>query len=172
MILSNKLPLVIVFTLTSGCIHVPPLKDGFDSIESVAKFHLAQISANNANAFTARLVTRQEFHDSVYQHLPEATDDSGKITESDYWGWLIPDRMKSLKKIFAAFGGLKLIRFQLEAPKKVITTGRIRIHRDIAIHAEFESHDGKTVQKLSSAELFKAVVEVRGQYKLWNMNYE
>lgn len=167
-----KKAVIITVCFLVGCTKVAPLKADFDSIRSVVDFHTAQIAANDSTAFTSRLVTAREFHDSIYSHLPEAKDASGRIDENVYWGWLMPDRLKSTKKIFAAYGGLKLTKLEIGEAKKVIKSGSIRIHRDIPVYAEFQDKDGKGIQKLNTTELFKAIVEVNGRFKLWNMNYE
>jgi hypothetical protein len=117
-----------------------------------------------------RLLTFSEFHKSVYQQLPEAKD--GSISETDYWGWTLPDRQKAVRKLFMNHGGQKLLSVTVGEPTKVLRLDGLKIHRDIPLTAEWL--DEKTGKKniLSTRELLKAVVEIQGQYKLWNSNYE
>jgi hypothetical protein len=166
-----KSTLFFALSLSLNCGRkIPSLKDGFASIRVVPEYQLAKLAENDKAGFEARLVSRQEFHDSVYQNLPEAKDAS--IDENVYWGWIQPDRLKSVKKIFEAYGGKKLLKFEVGEAKKVIKSGPMRIHRDISVYAEFQAKDGKSIEKLNTSELFKAIVEVNGKFKLWNMNYE
>lgn len=147
-----------------------PLDQPFASIKNLAEHHLRCIEENSPQCLTGRLLTKQEFHNSVYQYLPEAKD--GTISESDYWGWTLPDRQKAFKKLFEQYGGMKLTKLTVGEPKKVLRLGGINVHRDIPLYAEFfDTRENKTVTLISS-DILKAVVEVNGEFKLWNTTYE
>ncbi len=149
---------------------VPPLAEPFGSVQELAEHHLRCIEANDGQCLNTRLLTFSEFRNSVYQQLPEAKD--GSIAENDYWGWTLPDRQKGTKKLFERFGGLKLIKMTVGQPKKILKLDGIRIHRDLPLYAEFlDKKENKTVTLINS-EILKAVVEVNGGFKLWNIAYE
>lgn len=151
---------------------VAPLHDPFTSLNALSEHHLHCIELNQIECLFGRLLSYKEFTTSVYASLPEGKDPVANISPDVYWGWILPDRKKGLKKLFERFGGMKLLNFTLGEPKKVMKLDGIRIHRDIPLTAEFFDAKGNKKHTLASSEILKAVVEVNGEFKLWNTNYE
>jgi hypothetical protein len=149
---------------------LPPLVEPFGTVEELTAHHLRCIEANDAKCINTRLLSYAEFHNSVYASLPEAKD--GTVSENDYWGWTLADRQKAVRKLLMDFGGKKLLSFVTGEPTKVLRLEGVKILRDIPLTAEWL--DEKTGKKstLSTREILKAVVELNGQYKLWNSAYE
>lgn len=149
---------------------LPPLVEPFATVEELATHHLRCIEANDAKCINSRLLSYSEFHESVYQQLPEAKD--GTISEQDYWGWTLPDRQKAVRKLLMNYGGQKLAKVAVGEPVKILRLSGLKILRDIPVTAEWL--DEKTGKKnvLVTREFLKAVIEINGQYKLWNLNYE
>ncbi len=147
-----------------------PLKNGYSSIEALAADHLNCIVANDAACLHSQLLSLAEFHNSVYPYLPEAKD--GSIAENDYWGWTLPDRQKAVKKLLERFGGSKFTSLRIGQPKKVLNLGPLKLHRDVPLYAIWTDEKSKNTETLSTSEILKAVVEINGEYKLWNMTYE
>jgi hypothetical protein len=73
--------------------------------------------------------------------------------------------------LFYDFGGKKLKKVTIGEPLKVLKEGSLTIWRDIRVSAEFESESGNSI-KLESADVFKAIVEVNGVFRHWNITYE
>ncbi len=172
--MKNKIiPILIVINALMVCgSKVTPLTGGFSSPKALVEYHLGCIAANDEKCFSSALLTRQEFRSSVYPYLPEAKEKGGGISEADYWAWTVPDRAKAVRAVFTRFGGARLVKVNIEKPRKIIDAGPIRILRDIPIFADFENPQTKTVHSMITTDLFKAVVEIQGKYKLWNSTYE
>jgi len=171
--MKRKLTSIILFLAFVACgKKVKPLDHPFADIQGLCEHHLRCIEANNRPCFERSLLTYKEFHDSVYQELPEAKDKVGNISEDVYWAWTLPDRKKSMRKLFDQFGGMKLLETRIGEPKKIIRLENIRLHRDIPVYAVFYSAKENKNVTLISSEIFKAVVEVNGQFKIWSSTYE
>ncbi len=149
-----------------------PLNGAFDKVTALAEHQLRCLETNDVACFNRGLLTYQEFHDSVYQYLPEGKDKVANISEDVYWGWTLPDRKKAVKKLFEQFGGMKLVSFTVGTPKKILNLDSMKLHRDIPLDVEWLDAKQNKKAFIHSTEILKAVVEVNGQYKLWNMTYE
>lgn len=168
-----KLPLTLfILTFVSCGKKVPPLHDAFNTLNALAEHHLQCLELNQMECLSGRLLTYKEFTTSVYSSLPEGKDPVADISPDVYWGWILPDRKKGLKKLFERFGGMKLVGYSIGEPKKIMKLDAIRLHRDIPLQAEFLDIKENKKHSLSSSEILKAVVQIKDQYKLWNINYE
>lgn len=169
----KKLTIAILITIIVACGRkAPPLSQGFSSIHDLVQYHLDCIQTNDQKCFEGRLISYQEFRNSVYPYLPEANKKVGGISEEDYWGWTLPDRIKATKALFTRFGGAPLVKFTIGVPKKTMNLGAIKLHRDIPLYADFRNPEKNTIHSMITTDFFKAVVEVNGQFKLLNMTYE
>jgi hypothetical protein len=166
----KKIPIILLLIFVACGKKLPPLVEPFGTVEELTAHHLRCIEANDAKCINTRLLSYSEFHNSVYASLPEAKD--GTVSENDYWGWTLPDRQKAVRKLLMDFGGKKLVKVTVGEPSKILRLSGLKILRDIPVTAEWL--DEKTGKKnvLVTRELLKAVVELNGQYKLWNLNYE
>lgn len=154
--------------------NVVPLKSGFSSIQALVDFQMQKLSANDMTAYRSGILSFREFTDSVYPHLPESKT-SGHIDAEDFWGWTIPDLIKAETRLFRKFGGLKLLRLEILPAQSIAEFGPIRVHRNIGVQADFEKRlpNGKSeLVSISSREIYTAVVEIRGFFKLWNSTFE
>lgn len=166
-----KIAIIVALLVACGK-KMRPLEKPFSSLPELAEYHLRCIETNDGACLNARLLTFTEFHRSVYSELPEAKDKIGNISEDVYWGWTLPDRKKAVKKLLENFGGKKLIGFTLGQPKKIMKLEGLRIHRDIPVTAEwFDSKENQRIF-MTTPDFLKAVVEIDGGYKIWNMTYE
>lgn len=167
----KKIITIIALTAFMACgKKAIPLKNGFASIEVLAEHHLNCIATNDTACLNSQLLSFAEFHSSVYPYLPEAKD--GSIAENDYWGWTLPDRQKAVKKLFERFGGKRPTSLKVGQPKKVMQLGPLKLHRDIPLSVVWTDEKSNKSETLSTSEILKAVVEIQGQYKLWNIMYE
>jgi hypothetical protein len=163
---------VLILTFVSCGKKIPTLADAFNSVSALSEHHLHCIELNQIECLSNRLLSYKEFTDSVYASLPEGKDPVANISADVYWGWILPDRKKGLKKLFERFGGMKLVSYTLGEPKKIMKLDRINLQRDIPLQVEFFDMKEKKKHILTSSEILKAVVEVNGQFKLWNLTYE
>lgn len=166
--MKKYLTLILLFVACGK--KLPPLKDGFASLEELAEYHLRCIELGDQGCLEKRLLSFTEFRDSVYPVLPEAKQNT--VSLNDYWGWTLPDRQKAIKNYFSQFAGKKLLKFQLGDAKKVLKFGPLKIHRDVLIITDWLEKDQKNMQTYATRNLLKAVVELNGQFKIWNMVYD
>jgi len=112
-------------------------------------------------------ISQREFHDLLYPHLPE----KGTIPEADYWYMVHNDTIKSLAAAMDVFPGARLVN--IGNPAKKVQYGPLIIHRDIPVTVEFPSHvEGVPAIRKTYPDLFKAVVEINGVYRLWNFDFD
>jgi hypothetical protein len=166
----KKIAIILLLIFVACGKKLPALVEPFGTVEELTAHHLRCVEANDAKCINTRLLSYSEFHNSVYASLPEAKD--GTVSENDYWGWTLADRQKAVRKLLMNYGGQKLVKVTVGEPSKILRLSGLKILRDIPVTAEWL--DEKTGKKnvLVTRELLKAVVELNGQYKLWNMNYE
>lgn len=170
--MKNTIILILTVSFLSCGKKTVPLTQPFESVKEMVEYHLRCIEKNDAKCFSERLLTYQEFQASVYKELPEGKDKVSNIDQNVYWGWILPDRKKSIKKLFERYGGTKILSYTIGEPKKTMQLDSIKLHRDVPIFVNFQDAKTGKTETLSSAEVFKAIVELNGKFKLWSMNYE
>ncbi len=112
-------------------------------------------------------ISQREFHDLLYPHLPE----KGTIPEADYWFMVHNDTIKSLSAAMDVFPGARLV--DIGNPAKKVQYGSLVIHRDIPVTVEFPSRvEGVPATRKTYPDMFKAVVEINGVYRLWNFDFD
>lgn len=163
--------ILLLLTLFIACgKKLPPLKEGFASLDELAEYHLRCIETGDAECLEKRLLTFAEFRDSVYPVLPEAEQKT--VSLEDYWGWTFPDRRKAVKNYVSGFTGKRLAKFRVADAKKVLRYGRLKIHRDVLVIADWQDKTTGELNTIATRNLLKAVVELEGQFKIWNLVYD
>ncbi len=171
--MKHRLSIILLILAFVSCgKKVPPLNDPFESLKALTEHHLHCIELNQVECLSGRLLSYKEFTASIYASLPEGKDPVANISPDVYWGWILPDRKRGIKKLMERFGGMKLVNYTLGEPKRVMKLDGIKLHRDIPLFAEFLDAKDNKKHQLSSSEILKAVVEVDGSFKLWNLTYE
>ncbi len=135
--------------------------NGEKSLEKLVNSITTAIKKNDEPLFRQKMITKKEFIKLVYPHLPEKK--SG-ISGIDYWGLMIPDMIKGPRRALRKFANYEFVK--IGQPKKVLHYGEIKIYRDIPI--TFKKDDNE----ISTSEIFKAIVEYKGSFKLFNITFE
>lgn len=147
------------------------LENGYPSLPALSEALAQAAAANSEEGWQQVFISVTEFRNLIYPHLPEASG-PGKIEADDYWGWTIPDVLKSKKKLFQTLKGAQILAVEAGEPQKILRQGKYKIWRDIPLKIKYKSSSTDKEQYLESRQILKAVIEARGQFKLWNSAFE
>ncbi|MCB1202361.1 MAG: hypothetical protein KDK41_17085 [Leptospiraceae bacterium] len=141
---------------------------GYTSIESLIIETFRVVKEQDEKTFDYIRLQDKEFKKLVYPYLPEAKQG---ITPVDYWSWLVPDFIKGKKFLFEKMkSDIELV--SIGKPKKILQFGPIKLHRNIPV--TLGRPDGRGGYKDTAVydNIFTAIVEIDGLYRLFNMTVD
>lgn len=140
------------------------LNYGFSSLDEFTTNMTSFLEKNNKDLFIYFYLSREEFDQVIYSNLPEANQ-SAPMPKNDYWLLSAYENEKAANFYFQEAKKSKWKITKIHKPEKVNKYEDVTVYK-VSFDYTFELNGEEKVGK--NSDLFRAIVEHNGIYRLWS----